>query len=426
MNMSEEGKLMEGKKIIPIVLFIALILSFLPAIHDGQKSKSPLDEEPIWEKDYGHNESIRIYLASENEFFLIREDELELLNQDGEKKWSTTFPNPVKGLPTLKDDKVYLQTGSAEEDRFQLRCLDREEGLEKWNETINIFSFSILVSEDHEIFLPFSYGGNMTKISSEGEKIWTKSYTEDSYGTYGRILDNGQIVVYLHRSEEDEIYSISPEGEVNWNISFEDHVKSLQVDEKNNISYIFTYHEIYKVNSEGEKDIVYEVKKEKHLKTFRVKNDRIYLIQGSDYGNNTSLKSIDEEGEELWNVSIENIDTEKELPSMSLSIPGNERIYCQYYNRSHDVKSVYRNVYKIKAFDLDGELEWEHNYENKTAHSPHMISKDGVIVTNTNEGEIYAYQGYDLGSDKIIPGFTSTLLLSSAVIVIFVHKIKQD
>ncbi len=414
---------MEGKEIISIVLIIALILSFLPAIQSGQSSESPIEEPPIWKKNYGDNETIRIYPASEKKFFLIHEEKLEILDQDGGKEWSKTFPNQVVGLPTLKDDNVYLQTGSAEEDKNQLRCLDREDGSEIWNETIHDFSNSILVNEDHDIFLPHHFGGNMTKISSEGEKMWAKSYTEGSYGSYGMILENGQMVVqYLHREEEDEVRSISPDGDVNWKISFKEHLKGLQVDEEANTPYIFTYHEIYKVGSDGEKNTVYQIETEKHLDSFRVKDDRIYLIQGSDDGNNTRLKSIDREGEELWSVSIDNIDTEKELPFISLSIPGNERIYCQYHNRSHYVESVYMNVYKIKAFDFDGNLEWEHEYENETAHSPHVISKNGVIVTNTDEGKVYAHQGHDPESGERIPGFALRPLLLAATIAFVIYK----
>jgi len=405
-------------KIVSMIVLMMIVLSFVPILQGAENAESPIDDEPLWEKDYSEYSDPYIYPTSGEDYYILGREEFAVLNEDGEERWSKTFPNAVNRLPTFKEDRVYLQTGPLIDGGYKLRCLDRDNGTEIWNEKIDNTASEIYVDDDHEIFLTDKGDSDLTKMSSEGDLIWTNDYLEGhSPSSSVSPTDDRVHILYDREDSTDKILSISSEGDIYWELSFDDQLGHLSVIEGTNEFYTYSRDEVYRITLEGEKESVYRTDGENQFRSFRIRDDRKYSIEKNVEANETYLKSIDENGDVLWNTTIENLKDEVGL--LSLTVPGNDRIYCQYRIFTRD----FEDVYMLKAFNLEGELEWRHEYNE--SHQFHVISEDGVIVTSGEDGRIKAYQGHEGETGDEIPGFVLPLFSTAAFVAVAIYERKQ-
>lgn len=429
-----------------ITIIAILIVASLTAVTAVQEDSSPISEGPIWERNYDGEERIEIYPDSNGNLILIQGSNLDMIGSDGEKIFSKSFSNDVVGRPTVKDDRLYVQTQeswkSIGEKKTRLYCLDYHDDSKIWKRKLEDACLNILVTDNQEIYLIHGSEGNITKLSSDGEVIWRKEYPSPSYTSYGHILYDGIVedrivVLYLNSDSASKILCLSSDGNVEWRNSIkEENIKTVQVDSGTQTTYISTSKKIYRVDTHGEMDTLHEVGEGEYIDDFRFKNDKFYYIikdhkkNLENYRENHTyhvyLRSMYKEGEEVSNVSLGKLQWNNELVGTevaSMSIPGNGRIYCQYTNITEDHEY---NVFKIKAFDLEGDQKWHHRYDDGKVHSYHRISKEGVIVTKTNEGKVYAYQGHDPGSGSKIflyVGFGIILIMLTIVVLLtYYHK----
>ncbi len=439
------------KKLGPVVLILILSLSIFSPMMNAQDNESPISEELIWERNYDDGEGkerLEIYPDQNGNFFLIQGSDLDLIDSDGEKQFSKSFSNNVVGHPTVKDERLYIITQESMitvgERKTRLYCLDYRDGSKIWKKDIDYSCINILVTDNEKIYLPHSSGGNITKLSSEGEVIWRKEYPSASYISYGHILYDGIVedkivVLYLNSDSASKILCISSDGDVEWRNSIEDeNIRTIQVDSETRTTYISTSNRIYGIDSAGEMETIHELDKGEVIDDFRFKNDRFYYIirdhgmkSGDHDEDNTYhayLISMNKKGEEFLNKSLGELEWGQGLIDsefIAMSLPGNDRIYCQYENFTKDLRY---NVYEIKAFDLDGNQKWNHIYKDGKVHSPHRISKEGVIVTKTKEGNVYAYQGYDPGSESrlilyLILGLVSLVLVLAGILFYYIKDL---
>lgn len=412
------------KKAVSVFMITILALSLFASINHAQQSDSPISEGPTWEKDYDTGEDFFVYKASDVGFFVKQEYNVSLLNKDGEEKWSKSFTNRVNSKLIMKDKRVYVQTGPMDDNRYKLRCLDSDDGSEIWNTTIEDTARNLLVNGDDQIFLPYRSGDevNLKKISSEGKIQWTENYSKVKRVFYGNILKDGKIALLCYHSNPDyRILGISPEGKLKWNIT-KKHLNIMQKSDKSESLYAKSRHGIYNVDSEGNIELIYELEnKSDFLSSFVVDSNKIYFTEQNENNDNISFKSISKDGELLMNTSLNRSGNGGTFHFMYA--PGNERIYFQYWN----LTDMQMSVSKISAYTLDGDLEWTHEYDNSTIYKYHVLTEDGLIVTATDEGKVYAYQGHEPKeeSEEDDPYLALRLGLVFVIIVIFIYYLSR-
>ncbi len=415
------------KKKLTMILIFLIFISFMPSVFASESTTdSPISEEPVWTMEYEENATVRYHPAPNGNLLIRHGKELDLVNEDGDEFWTSKFSNNLRGRPTVKNGKLYVFSEARinNEKVYFLNCLDMEDGSKIWDKALTHWSLHILVNDDGEIFTPHAFSGNITKISSDQEVMWEKKFSDSILGfTKAFILDGKLYATTV--SSTSKILCISSEGEVEWQYEFENEIIRLQEPEKEaNELHAYTSRTIYEITKDGYKKEIYQVEEAERLTNLIYHEGKYYFTTEEKEGNDTHLKSISEEGEINWESNLNLVNTSHSY--LRVGLAENERIYCQYQNTTKD----FLNVYKIQAFDLNGELMWEHEYGNETSRGHHSITKSGLIITSDGEGRVLAYQGKKV-EEKSENGGDSphlNILLTVAVIMtvaLLYHKRKR-
>ncbi len=380
---------------IKITLLIALVvisLTVAPIMEGVSVSDSPLNEDPSWTRAYDEEDSLYIIPVHENEVLVINEDKLELLNSAGEIKWTQNFSYQILIFPKIKEDTIYMMTGSFENDTYYIHCLDRESGDILWNKYLDFWGLNIMVNEDGDIFIPhFDEGGNITKISSNKKIIWTKKFSESSYAPTSAFILNEKLYVVYSRPDHN-LLCIGLDGDVEWEFKIpNEDLISFQFDRTSKTYFTSTPKAIYRLDVEGESENLYEMEDGSSIQQFRYVNHNFYIL--SNKNKTPYLTSVSYEGKILWKERLDQLTNPRQKVIISMN-PDDCRLYCLYRNITEDNR--YR-FYKVQAFDERGKLRWEHEYEKETIHQIQVL--DNIIVIRKANGEIYAYETQALEED---------------------------
>ncbi len=373
------------KGLTALSLMIILVSLTVPVFATGQAADSPISEGPLWTREYEEDEMVYSYPVPDGDFLIMHGEKIDLVDENGERMWTQNLSSRPMIFPTVKEGKLYMLSESEEDERYNLNCLYMDNGTKKWDMEVDHRGFHIAVNDEGEIFLPHIWKGNITKISPDQEILWEKDFTDDGH-IINMFMIDGKL--YLTSGyDENKALCISSDGEVEWEFTKEDEgVGGLRLDKDGEILLAYTERDIYEVDKDGNGDKIYQIENGTSLNSVMYNDGRYYFSSQENEGNGTYLKAVSEDGKMLWNNTLES--TEDEYDYLQTYLTLNDRIYCEYRNGSKNLKTD-----KIKVYDLNGEIAWEHEYGNDTQRQYHYVNEDGVIVTWDRSGEVLAYQG---------------------------------
>lgn len=397
-------------RLTALSLMMILISLTVPAFATGQTTDSPISEGPIWTKQYDDNETVFSYPTSDGDFFIMHGEKIDLVDGNGKKIWTQDLSNTPMMTPAVKDGKMYILSRSDGGDRTYLNCLYMDNGTKIWDMEVDHWGFHTVVNDEGEICIPGMWGGNITKISPDQEIVWDKDLTDGGH-IRNMFLMDGRLYV-SSGYDEHKALCVSADGEVEWEFTGENgYVSVLRRDRDSEKLFAETKTDIYEVDKDGNGDKIYQVEDGTSLNSVMYHDGNYYLRSQEDEGNGTYLKAVSEDGEILWNNTLE--PREDGYDHLQTRLTMNDRIYCEYRNRSDE----YLKTDRVKVYDLNGELAWEHEYGNDTQRQYHFVNEDGIIVTWNRDGEVFAYQGRSLNDDDET-GYLRYLVLFIGIVLI--------
>ncbi|MFO7793018.1 MAG: PQQ-binding-like beta-propeller repeat protein [Candidatus Saliniplasma sp.] len=397
---------MKKQAVILISTLLLLSVVVVPAVNVSQTSAepeedSPFGQEPLWNVNLSEDQ-ILVAAVEGDQVLAMNETTLHFLEGDGEIRWSREFNETLYNRrverPRNIDGYILTYLRNEETTEFKMHLIDLEDGTTIWEKPLDSDPYSVgyIVGEDNSVFILSE--DQIIKISEEGEELWqTETDLGFAFSYNTRIGPDGNLIGVTEGwgIEDNKIICFSPEGELKWEREIEEQESFRRIDSdfvKEDI-YLLNDKTMYKLNAEEEIIWSRNFTNLENIRNFKVIDERIFVLASSD-DQNLTLSEISEDGEERWNTTVEIDDMSQSFHPL-MEIVDNKRIIFGNYNLSSEMLKV-EDTY---AFDLDGTLMWEHQFEKNVTYFP-QISDSGTIYISTTEGDIYAFQDQTLESER--------------------------
>ena len=429
---------MKKQAVILISTMLLISVLLISAVNVSQSTAepeedSPFDQEPLWNVNLSEDQIV-VAAVEGDQVLAMNETTLHFLEGDGEIRWSREFNETLyyRRVERQRTIDGYILTYLIEEEtaEFKMHLIDLEDGTTIWEKPLDSDPYSVgyIVCDDNSVYILSE--DQIIKISEEGKELWqTERDLGFAFSYNTRIDPDGNLIGVTGGwgIEDNKIICISPEGELKWEIEIEEQESFRRID------YDFVKEDIYLLNDltmyklNAEEEIVWS-RNFTHLENvrdFKVIDERIFVLSSSD-DQNLTLSEISEDGEEQWNATVE-IEDHGQSFHPFMEIGDNKRIYIGNYNVSAEMLKV-EDTY---AFDMDGTLVWEHQFDKNVTYFP-QISDSGRIYISTWEGEIYAFQGQALEKERdphfLLDYWWILAVVIAAVILISIIglKVKED
>ena len=425
------------KQAVILISALLLLVVLIPAANTYQTSAepeedSPFHREPLWNVNLSEDQ-ILVAAVEGDQVLAMNETTLHFLEGDGEIRWSrefneTIFYGNIGNLGTIDGYIMTLEEG--EDIKLTLHRIDLEDGSSIWEKSIETDQYRTryIVSDNNLVYILSDE--SIIKISENGEVLWRKEIDLGITFSFHTKLDADGNLIGVNSGpyhEDSNILCISSEGDLKWEMELEDAESYIGIKpdfDRGNL-YILNNKTMYKLDAEQRvawsRDFVDLV----NVKNFLVIDERFFFLTSSD-DQNLTLREISEDGGEQWNATVEIEDHSQSFHPL-MEIGDNKRIIFGNYNVSAEMLKV-EDTY---AFDMDGTLVWEHQFEKNVTYFP-QISDSGRIYISTWEGEIYAFQGQALEKERdphfLLDYWWILAVVIAAVILISIIglKVKED
>ena len=390
---------MKNQAVILISALLLISAILIPAIDVSESSNevkegTPFEGEPLWNINVSEGAVVIIGVESDD-VFAMDENSTYFIEKGGEIRWSRRFNETILlrriDRPYTIDEYI-MTLREGDDTELTLHRIDLEDGSSIWERSIETEwqTTGYLVSENNSVYILSD--DLIIKISEGGDELWRKEI-DAGFGFYynSRLDKDGNLYgIKSGWDIQDRIMCISPDGELRWEEEIEYiNDPNIRLDFSRDVMYFMNNNTLQQLDAED--GIVWSQNYTDlgNMYHFDVLDDRVFLLTYQMLGNLT-LREMSKDGEEKWNTTV--YPELKGFPWMTLG--ENKRIYTGYFNTTDHLLKIENTM----AFDLDGELAWEHDFEEYLMYLIYA-SESGVIYYSTSEGEVYAYQGKPLETE---------------------------
>ncbi|MFW6083496.1 MAG: PQQ-binding-like beta-propeller repeat protein [Thermoplasmatota archaeon] len=402
--------MIERRTIIVIILILMIIIPVSGHTKGDDlpdpKENSPMLQDPTWVFE-AESKDIYPFLTADGRLYVfdVENNKLIQLNKNGFMDWYHDFENDITEINDFTRKSVYMITEDENDNKNNLIKLDNSKGSEVWSNSFDK-NISDMIVNNKQIYISTN-NGEVIKLSEKGKFDWNKTVKES--GTVKLNLDDdGNLYTVMDRYN---LSCYSSEGEKLWDIALNDDSnldeQIIYLNTEEGKIHLFTNRSIYKLSIKGELNDFYRVDEEEILPHSFKRDNKFYILLSKD--NISIIRAINENGEEKWEYGLTHNENKTKI---MMGLAQNERIYCQFYNRTTSGKN---NVVKILCFEEDGKLIWIQQYE-EGQRGYHYISDGGKIYFISNNGIVYSYQGQPTLDEKYSK-WTTTLGLALALFI---------